>query len=143
MEKRDLVERWFTKIWEQADMSALDELLSASVGDGGAIDGMVFPRHELPELVNVVRELIGPPRVRILRFLEDGDWCSTHYEMTSEGPDRQMPLRVEGMILIRVDKGRIAELTTKFDSFELFEQLGQLPPEALVTCLTGQKLVWG
>lgn len=142
MSRRHLVERWFSEAWENANMAILDEMLAPSIGEDDALDGLLAPRKDFPLLVDVVHKLVGRPRVEILLFLEDGDWTSTRYVMTSAGPDGATPLRVEGVLLVRFEEDKIAELISRFDGFALFEQLGQLPPESLVACLSGQKLTW-
>ncbi|MEP1327674.1 nuclear transport factor 2 family protein [Pseudophaeobacter sp.] len=142
MSKRDLVERWFVEAWEKGNMAILDEMLAPSLTDSDLLDGLLAPRRDFPLLVEVIHKLVGPLKVEILRFLQDGDWTSTHYIMTSPGPDAATPLRVEGVVLIRFEEDKIAELISRFDGFTLFEQLGQLPPDALVACLSGQKLTW-
>lgn len=142
MSKRHLVERWFSEAWENANMAILDEMLAPSIGENDALDGLLAPRKDFPLLVDVIHKLVGKPRVKIQLFLEDGDWTSTCYEMTSAGPDGATPLRVEGVLLVRFEGDKIAELISRFDGFSLFEQLGQLPPESLVACLSGQKLTW-
>jgi hypothetical protein len=142
MSKRELVERWFGGIWERGDFAALDKMLAPSLDNNDLLDGMVVPRKDYPQLVEVVHKLVGKMSVEILLFLEDGDWTSTRYVMRSEGLDHISPLYVEGITLIRFEGDRIAELSSQFDSFTLFEQLGQIPTDALVACLSGQKLTW-
>ncbi|MEP2718737.1 nuclear transport factor 2 family protein [Pseudophaeobacter sp.] len=142
MSKRELVERWFGDFWERGDFSALDTLLAPSLDTNDLLDGLTTPRRDFPQLVEIIHQLIGKPRIEILLFLEDGDWTTTRYVMRSDGPDGGTPLSVEGITLIRFEGDKIAELSSKFDSFTLFEQLGQLPPEALVACLSGNSLTW-
>ena len=62
--------------------------------------------------------------------------------MTSDGPYGITPVSVGGLMLARVKSGQFIEMTTKFDAFTLFEQLGQLPEDTLPVCMTGQQLSW-
>lgn len=142
MSNRDLVESWFVEIWENGNMSVLDDMLDPSLDGNDLLDGLPAPRNDFPILVETVHMLTGPLKVEFLLFFESDDWTSTRYVMTAQGADGKTPLKVEGIALIRFRENKIVELTSKFDSFTLFEQLGQLPPEALTACLSGQKLTW-
>lgn len=142
MSRRDLVERWFKDIWEDRNYTALRELLAPSTATNDLIEGMEAPHREFPLLVDVVHHLVGPMRVEIQQFLEDGDWSTARYVMRSDGGDGVTPICAEGIIMMRFEDAQIAEVSSQFDCFTLFEQLGQLPQEALVACLSGQKLTW-
>ncbi|NIZ61112.1 nuclear transport factor 2 family protein [Sedimentitalea sp. CY04] len=142
MTKLEIMQSWFSRVWEDADTAALDELLSPEVDSDTVFDGVIAPRNELPELVNIMHRLVGPMRFSISRCLEDGEWCSIEYEMTADGPGGVTPVCAGGLMMARIKDDRIIEMTTKFDGFALFEQLGQLPSDALMACLTGQKLRW-
>jgi hypothetical protein len=142
MSRRQLVERWFNEVWVKKDGLALTELLAPSASASDLIEGMEDPCREYPLLIEVVKELTGPLEVEILQFFESGEWTSTRYLARSDGPDGATPICAEGIVMMRFEGDRIAELSSKFDSFTLFEQLGQLPKEALVACLSGQKLTW-
>lgn len=142
MTKFDLMQGWFSQVWVAGDASALDELLSPEINGDTIFDGFLAPRNELPELIKIVHQLIGPFKIEIVRFMEDGDWCSAEYLMTSDGPYGITPVSVGGMMMARVKNSQFIEMRTNFDAFALFEQLGQLPEDALMACLTGQKLNW-
>lgn len=93
-------------------------------------------------LVDVIHKLVGPLKIEALHFLENDDWASVRFSITAPGPDGNTPVDVEGLLMVRFEEGLIAELISQIDSFKLFEQLGQLPDEALLACLAGQKLTW-
>ncbi|NRB19892.1 MAG: nuclear transport factor 2 family protein [Rhodobacteraceae bacterium] len=142
MTKFELLQRWFSQVWVAGDASALDVLLSPEINVDTVFDGFLAPRNELPELIQIVHQLIGPFEIDITLFIEDDDWCSANYVMTADGPYGITPVSVGGLMMARVKNNQFIEMTTKFDAFTLFEQLGQLPEDALMACLTGQKLSW-
>ena len=138
----DLMQSWFSQVWVAGDASALDDFLSPEIDADTVFDGFLAPRNELPELIKIVQQLISPFEIEILRFMEDEDWCSAEYVMTSDGPYGITPVSVGGLMMARVKNNQFIEMKTNFDAFTLFEQLGQLPEDALMACLTGQKLTW-
>lgn len=142
MTKRELMQSWFSRVWADGDASALDDFLSPEIAANTEFDGFLAPRSELPELIKIVHQLVGPFEMEVIRFMEGDDWCSAEYVMTSEGPYGITPVSVGGLMMARVKNNQFVEMTTKFDAFTLFEQLGQLPEDALMACLTGQKLTW-
>ncbi|AUQ50529.1 SnoaL-like domain protein [Phaeobacter inhibens] len=142
MTKRDLVQRWFSEVWENRDMSTFAEMLAPSLENTELLDGLTNPRKDYPVLIEVVHKLAGELRVQILHCMEDGDWTSTRYLLTSDGPDGITPVHAEGIMMIRFEGDKIAELTSRFDAFAFFEQLGQLPADAMPACLAGQALIW-
>ncbi|MFS4582733.1 nuclear transport factor 2 family protein [Phaeobacter sp. C3_T13_0] len=142
MTRKDLVQRWFAEVWENGNILAFEDMLAASLDSSKLLDGLPNPRQDYPVLIDVVHNLAGKIRIELLNYIEDGDWTSTQYLLTSDGPDGVTPIHAEGIMMIRFEGDKIAELNSKFDAFAFFEQLGQLPVDAMPTCLGGHRLVW-
>lgn len=142
MTKRDVVGLWFSEIWDAGNLSALDKLLAPSVGESDPIYSGLALRKDLPLLVDVFRSLLGPMKTEILVYLEDGNWACVHFRTTASGSDGNTPISVESLSMFRFDQGLIVELVSKIDSLALFEQLGQMPPDTLMGCFSGQSLTW-
>lgn len=142
MTKREVVEHWFSEIWDAGNISALDKLLSPSLGEEGQVYGGLALRKELPLLVDVLRSLVGPMKTEILVYLEDGEWVSVYYRTNGAGEEGHKPVKVESLLMFRFDQGLIVDLISRIDSLALFEQLGQMPPDTLLGCFSGQSLIW-
>lgn len=142
MSKRHLVERWFTAIWENNNAAVLAELLHPSVRESNTLDGMPNPHDDFPVLVEAVHRLIGRFSVDILHHMEDGDWTSTFFVLRSDVHGSEQSVSADGIVMMRFIDNQIAELRSRFDAFTFFEQLGQLPEEAMPACLAGQRLTW-
>ena len=142
MTKRDVVGRWFSEIWDAGNLSALDKLLAPSLGEDDPIYCGLALRKDLPFLAEMFGRLMGPMKTEILVYLEDGDWVSVYYRTVACGPDGDTPIKIESLLMFRFEQGLIAELISKIDSLALFEQLGQMPPDTLLGCFSGQCLTW-
>lgn len=140
--KRDLIERMFSEVWEKKNSQVLDEILSPGLKPEDDLFFDLAPRRDYLLLVDVIHSLVGPLKLKILRFLETGDWAMVHFSLTAPGRQLQTPVSVEGMFMARFENDLLAEVISQIDCFKFFEQLGQLPPEAMAACLTGQELTW-
>ncbi len=142
MTKRDVVGLWFSEIWDAGNIAVLDDLLAPTLGEDDQIYSGMASRKELPLLVEVLRRLIGPMKTEILVYLEDGEWVSVYYRTNGTGEEGHKPVQVENLLMFRFDQGLIVDLISRIDSLALFEQLGQLPPDTLMGCFSGQSLIW-
>ncbi|MEP2717512.1 nuclear transport factor 2 family protein [Pseudophaeobacter sp.] len=142
MTKRQIVERWFSEIWENRNIAVLDELLSPDLGEKDPFVDNLALRNEIPVLVEVFHNLCGQVELEILVFLEDNEWAAVKYQLTAPGSDKATPIKVDGLMMFRFEGELIAEFTAKIDSLAMFEQLGQMPPDVLLGCFSGQSLTW-
>lgn len=140
--KRNVVELWFSEIWDARNISFLDKLLAPSLGEGDLAIGSLALRKDIPMLVEVFHRLMGAMKTEILIYLEDGDWACVNFKTTANGPDGDTPIELESLFMFRFEQGLIAEMIARIDSLTLFEQLGQMPPDTLPGCFSGQSLTW-
>ena len=142
MNKVDLIHRWFHEVWENGNMAVIHEMLPEVFRIEGMTGDQEFHRDNFPDLVNTFRSLTGVPRVSITKTVETGDWIATRLRVNADGPEGTTPLAFNGQMMTRFDGTLMAENYTTFDYLSLFEQLGQIPPDALAICMSGQKLTW-
>ena len=140
--KREVIERMFSEVWEQKRLPVLEEILSPSIKPEDDLFANLAPRRDYGVLIEVVHALIGPFDLTITQFMENEDWASAQFRIQSPGRDLSTPVDVEGMLMARFEDGLIAEITSQIDCFLLFEQLGQLPSDSMMACLSGQELTW-
>ncbi|WP_054462554.1 ester cyclase [Phaeobacter sp. 11ANDIMAR09] len=142
LSKRDVVELWFSEVWDAHNIAALDQCLAPSLAEDSPLYGGLALRKDIPLLIEVFHRLIGPMKTEILVYLEDGDWVSVHYQTTASGVNNVTPIKVNNLLMFRFEQGRIAEMISRINSLSLFEQLGQMPPDTLMGCFSGQSLTW-
>ncbi|MCD9146738.1 nuclear transport factor 2 family protein [Pseudophaeobacter flagellatus] len=140
--KRDMIARWFTVIWEDRNLAELDSFLAPSVQEDDMLIGQLAPRRDIPLLVEVFHTLLGAIKIDMHQFMTDGDLACVSYTVCAAGADRVTPVAVDGMMMVRFEEGLIAEIISSLDCLSMFEQLGQMPPDTLAACFSGQSLTW-
>lgn len=140
--KRDMIARWFTIVWEDRNLAELDSFLAPSVQEDDMLIGELAPRRDIPLLVEVFYTLLGATKVDMHQYMEDGDWACVSYTVRTTNADQVTPIAVNGMMMVRFEQGLIAEIISRLDCLSMFEQLGQMPPDTLAACFSGQSLTW-
>ena len=142
MKKTEILQRWYDEVWTNGNLDAIDEMLGEDLVANGIIPALGISRNEFGDLVEAVRSLLGPIRVKLAQTVEQDDWLAARYVIDTEAAETGEPVHVSGHAMVRFKDGKIAESHYQFDFFSLFEQLGQLPPDSLPVCLTGQTMRW-
>lgn len=142
MTKTEILQRWYDEVWSKGNLDAISEMLGEDIVANGIIPALGITRGEFGDLIEAVRSLLGPIKVELAQTVEQGDWLAARYMIDSEALETGEPVHVSGQVMARFKDGRIAESHYQFDFFSMFEQLGQLPPDSLPVCLTGQKMRW-
>lgn len=131
-----LMHRWFEEVWNQGREEAIDELFAEDgIGYGlptesgepirGPKDFKPFHRQ--------FREAFPNIRVGVEDIIADGDKIVARCRVTGslEGeslrvtPDSQ-PVDFTGVVIARIENGKIAEAWNEFDFMKLYSQLGVL-----------------
>lgn len=142
MTKADILQLWYDEVWSKGNLAAIDELLGEHVVAEGIIPALGVTRDDFSNLVVAIRNLLGPIKVELAQCVEQGDWLAARYVVDTVSEDGGTPVHVSGQVMARFSGGQIVESFYQFDFFSLFQQLGQLPPDSLPVCLTGQGLDW-
>lgn len=130
----------FQEIWCRGNLGAVSKVMTAETIVSGAVSALAGPDCDYGEVVDTLRSLVGPMKVRFTHAMETRDWVSVRLLIDTSSPKGGTAFHITGQIMARVENGKIAELHSNMDYFQLFEQLGQLPPEALAICMTGERL---
>ncbi len=132
---RAIARRWL-ELWETGDLSSFDELHAASFVDRSAADRppdraafreglrdfrLAFPDFEATEIELLVDAASGKVTVR---WSATGTHRGTFLGVAGSG----RRVRLGGIEIIRVERGRIVERWGEWDGLALLEQLRGLPP---------------
>ncbi|WP_323783234.1 nuclear transport factor 2 family protein [Leisingera sp.] len=131
---------WFEQVWRKGNMDAVAEVMTPDTLISGAIAALAEPECDYGEVVAALRNLLGPMTVTFTHAMEAADWVAIRLLVRTSKPSDGTPFQITGQLMARVEEGRIAELHSNMDYFQMFEKLGQLPPEALAVCMTGERL---
>ena len=142
MTKTELLRYWFDEVWSNGNMSVVDQMYGPDTLSTGAILIAPFRREDIRELVTAIRELLSNIRVTFSHKMEQEDWLAVRAVFDAERPDNGAKIEMTGQMFIRFEGQIIVESHSHFNYMSLFEQLGQIPPDAIPVLLTGQAMKW-
>ncbi|MDC0361145.1 ester cyclase [Alphaproteobacteria bacterium] len=151
MQHEDVVETWFRRVWNEEDASAIDEMFEGAgravgLGGSGMQQGVDFRDHELigPEGFKFFHQsllgLVGSVTISVTDSMTRGDWiaalCMLNGKCRKTGADAQM----SGQVYMRLANDQIVEAYNHWDFISLFAELGLLPKDTLMQCLSGKRV---
>jgi len=140
MTKRNLLEDWYRRIWIAGELDAVDDFFAPRAGAEGILaDGSVGP-EDFCVLIPAIHALVRDLSISIDLSLEMGDWLWTRITLRGRAARGMEIVCVHAQVMVRVENGRIAEAYNCFDALTFFEQLGQLPGDAQLLLLSGERL---
>jgi steroid delta-isomerase-like uncharacterized protein len=131
-----LVRRWFEEVWNQGRESTIDELfLPDAVAHGlGDSEADVRGPAEFKVFVKNMRSSIPDTHVRIDDIICEGDRVAVRVTLegthTGDGlgvPPSGRKVSIQGMVIARMEGGRIVEGWNSYDQLGLLRQIGALP----------------
>ena len=125
-ENKELVRRYFDERWNHGSLDVCDELLSSSMDI-----------EEQKEFVRAQHAALGNLHLTILDLLAEGDQVAIHWRIdgTHKGDFLGVaatgkPVTFQGIALLRITDGKIADDIAYWDNQSILEQLGAVPPTA-------------
>ena len=122
-ENKELVRRYFDERWNHGSLDVCDELLSSSMDI-----------EEQKEFVRAQHAALGNLHLTILDLLAEGDQVAIHWriEGTHKGDFLGVaatgkPVTFQGIALLRITDGKIADDIAYWDNQSILEQLGAVP----------------
>jgi len=123
-ENKELVRRYFDERWNHGSLDVCDELLSSSMDI-----------EEQKEFVRAQHAALGNLHLTILDLLAEGDQVAIHWRIdgTHKGDFLGVaatgkPVTFQGIALLRITDGKIADDIAYWDNQSILEQLGAVPP---------------
>ena len=140
MEKRDILQEWYQRVWIDADLDAIDQLFSPDTQAQGLLPDLKVGPDDFRELVPMFLDMVEDPKVSLDKVMEDGDWASALYSMRVTNPANGEPVIGSGQLFARFEGDKMVETYNSFDFMSFFEQMGLLPEQSMALCLTGQRI---
>lgn len=144
-ENVQLIRRWFDEVWNQGRNETIDELLPAEgVGHGlGDSETDVHGPAEFKAFVANFRSSMPDVRIRVDDIFSQGDRVAVR--LTLEGthtgnglgvPPTGRAVRIQGIVITRIQDGQLVEGWNSYDQLGLLRQLGALPAQDRDTFLS-------
>jgi steroid delta-isomerase-like uncharacterized protein len=135
-EHNQLMRRWFDEVWNQGRNETIDELLPAEgVGHGlGDSETDLRGPAEFKAFVANFRNSLPDVHIRLNDIFSQGDRVVVR--LTLEGthtghgfavPPTGRRVRIQGIVITRIQNGQIVEGWNSYDQLGLLRQLGALP----------------
>lgn len=140
--KAELLQRWYDRAWRDGDLGAIEDTYLPDTSASGVIPSLQLSRADFEAFLDALRNLMRNIEVSIVQSLEQDDWLAARLLLSGESRATNEPVSATGQVMLQFQGERIAATYGQLDYFTLFEQLGQLPADALPVCLTGQRLDW-
>jgi len=140
MTKIDFLRNWYDRVWVRGDLAAIDAFFAPRAGaDGLMPDGQVGV-EDFRALVPALRSLVRDLAIEMDHWQEGDDWLWAQIRVSALPAQGTRPVDATGQVMMRFAQGLIVAAYNTFDFLTFFEQVGQLPPEAFLLLLAGEKL---
>ena len=132
---KQLIRRLFRELWNNGKLAAANEIFTAHYvnhdpaspdfgkGPEAAKQSVTLYRNAFPDLAFTIDQMIETDNFVTTRFTA----CGTHKgELRGIAPTNK-PIKVEGIVIHRIARGRIAEARVVWDALGMMQQLGVVP----------------
>jgi len=134
-ENKHLVRRMFNELWNRGRLTVADEIFAANYTnhDPNTPDFDKGPEAE-KQIVTLYRDAFPDLQFVIDHMIDSGNFVTTRFtvrgthkgELRGIAPTNRL-VAVEGTVVSRISRGRIAERWVMWDALGLMQQLGVLP----------------
>lgn len=138
-DNKQLVQRWFTEVWNQGRDGAIDELLSPQgVGFGlGATDTQIHGPAEFRPFVHNLRSAFPDLHISVEDTVAEGDKVAVRLRVTGthKGDGLGFPatgrkIDVTAITIIQFANGQLSHGWNNWDQLGMLQQLGMAPGPA-------------
>jgi len=138
---RTIVDTWFQRVWNEGDISAIDEIFVADTKARGLGDETLNGPEVFKVFHKSLNGILRDIQVHIDRSISQDDWISARCIMTGKCPRSGKKIEITGNLYARINGGKIAEGYNEFNFMSLYEQLGFIPEKSFEKCLAGNSLI--
>jgi len=140
MSKIEVLNDWFQQVWIGGEIEAIPSFFTANSQASGVMPGLQMGPEDFAALIPAMRARVDDLSVEIVHALDQGDWLWTLQIVRGRCAIDGRALEFSGQLALRFEGDKFAEAFNHYDMIAVFEQLGQMPPETLALCLTGESL---
>ncbi len=135
--KVHVLKSWFEQVWNQAREEAIDEMAAHDLVAYGLVDARgqhIVGRQKFKEFWRQFRDAFPDLQVEVEEALTDGDKevvrCTVRATHSGTGlglAATHKPIKFSGMVIARIEDGRLVEAWDSWDFLSLYQQLGAVP----------------
>ena len=134
-ENKAVIRRYFDEIWNQKKVKALTELVAENAhGHDATSTEPVIGFENIKQVVLLFHRVFPDIEVPLYDLIAEGDkvvarWGlrGTHRDLFMGVPASGKAVSVSGIIIFRLEKGKVVEYWGNFDTLGLMKQIGAIP----------------
>lgn len=138
---REVLEKWFRRVWTEEDPAAIDELFIPDAEARGLGANDLIGPQGFKQFHSALCGLLSDFVITIDKSLEVGDWISAICTLRAKSRQSGAPVEITGHVMIRIADGKLTEAYNHWNFLGMFSQLGLLPTETFERALGGEKIV--
>ncbi|ATG43229.1 SnoaL-like domain protein [Phaeobacter piscinae] len=142
MKNSERLFQWFHDVWVSGNLDLVEPMFHPDLEVNGPLHGAIAIAADYREVVGTLGHIIHDLDLTLTHALDDGDLAAIRIQVRGYGRSEDFELHYSGQLIVRMQDGQIREFLSNFDYMTMFEQLGQLPPDCLPICMTGERLIW-
>lgn len=132
-----LLSQWFRRVWNEEDVSAIEELAAPDMASHGLVKTIIGPGTWRKEFYEPMRASFSSVKVEVLEEVTAGDKIFGRLVATQVPKATGEPVTMHGMCLLRIANGKIAEAWDAWDFLGLLESMKLLPSASFGRAITG------
>lgn len=134
-DNKALAKRWLDEVWNEGDLSLIDELIAPEYvlhdptrpglrGRAGIKESISMFRRAFPDLHFTIEDQVAEGDKIVTRYIVQG----THLGPVMGIPATGKQGTISGMDIYRITDGQIAEAWSNWDTLGLLQLIGAIPP---------------
>ncbi|MBL4869387.1 MAG: ester cyclase [Robiginitomaculum sp.] len=139
-EHKQLLETWFQRVWNEGDISGIDDMFNPDTKAHGLGGQALAGRDGFKVFHKLMNSLVADINFTIDHSVSQGDWICTLCTMRGKCPNSGQDVSMTGTTYVRVEGDHIAEGYNHYDFMGLYEQLCLVPDGSFEKCLCGDKI---
>jgi hypothetical protein len=138
MPTESILSQWFRRVWNEKDMSAMDELASADVISHGLTGNIYGLEQWKATFQQPMLATFTHTHIDVLDEVIADDKIFARLSATLSVAGHTETVQIKGTCMVHLKDGKIAEAWDSWDFLGLLEGLKYLPPSSFQKALMGK-----
>ena len=140
MTKKEVLQSWFDQVWTKEDTTAIRRMFTENRTAAGLGNRPIVGAAEFESFQQAFLQLLSDIKITQDLSLEKEEWIMSNCTMTGRCRKSGKAVNMSGFVAGRLKGDQIIEAYNSWEFMQLFEQLGLLPENTFLKCLTGEGL---
>lgn len=137
MTNEEVIRSWFKRFWDEADKSAVDDLVAPDLTATGMAHAGAITPDEIRQFADVMFRHIKDIKTEFHRFIDQGEWIAFHFTMHAKDCQNDAPVTLDCQTMVHIVDGKLQSGINHVDWISFFQQLGKVPPNTMEDLMAG------